>query len=54
MAKKDEEPYKSWKKDDPEIDQYKICPKCEGVGVADIGIGKIKCSKCKGEGTVKR
>lgn len=56
MANKDKEPYKSWKKSDPTIDQYKVCDECKGMGdVMDKQTTEFhRCDKCKGTGTVKK
>jgi DnaJ-class molecular chaperone len=55
MSKKDEEPYKSWKKADPEIDQFKVCKNCKGLGDYENLQGEwIRCDQCKGTGTVKK
>lgn len=33
--------------------ETKPCPVCDGRGVSSFGTVDIKCSRCKGKGTVK-
>ena len=40
--------YLEWK----ETDLYKLCPRCNGGGLAANGYGNIKCSACNGVGVL--
>lgn len=43
-----------WKKDDPDIDKYKICPKCNGATQILKDGEFIDCPKCDAQGVVKK
>lgn len=43
-----------WKKEDPDIDKYKVCPKCNGTTQVLKSGEFIDCPKCKGTGTVRK
>lgn len=53
-ADRQREVIKKWQKEDPEIDRYKICPKCNGLGEILKRGEFITCPKCDGERTIKK